>query len=54
MKHSTPIYTETISVKLTVAQAQRLCELAVAGRRTISQTLRIMLEPVLKTPSQAA
>lgn len=54
MKNSTPIYTETVSVKLTESQAQRLCELAQKGRRTISQTLRIMLEPVLKTPQPPA
>ena len=47
-------YTETVSCKLSPAEATRLCEIAAKGRRTISQTLRIMLEPVLKTPSQAA
>ena len=46
-------YTETVSCKLSLAEAQRLCELAQKGRRTISQTLRILLEPALKTPSQA-
>jgi hypothetical protein len=56
MKKSKPVpkYTETFSVRLTVAEAQRLCEMANAGRRTLSQTLRLLLEPVLKTPQQAA
>jgi len=42
-----PTYTETVSVRLAPAEAKRLYEMAVAGRRTLSQTLRILLEPLL-------
>ena len=56
MKKSKPVpqYTETFSVRLTAAEAQRVCELANTGRRTLSQTLRLLLEPVLTTPPQGA
>ena len=56
MKKSKPVptYTETFSVRLTVAEAKRLCDMAHAGRRTLSQTLRLLLEPALKAPQQAA
>jgi hypothetical protein len=56
MKKSKPVptYTETVSVRLTLAEAQRLCQMAAAGRRTLSQTLRIMLEPLLKAPPAAS
>jgi hypothetical protein len=53
-RNATRTYTATVSCKLTPAEAQRLCEIAAKGRRTVSQTLRIMLEPVLKTPEQPA
>jgi hypothetical protein len=55
MKKSRPVrtYTETLSVRLTPAEARRLGELSVAGRRTLSQTLRLLLEPLLKAPQQA-
>ena len=52
-KNPVPTYTETVSVRLTPAEARRLYEISAAGRRTLSQTLRIMLEPVLKTPQAA-
>ena len=48
-----PTFTETVSVRLTVHEAQRLRELSSTGRRTLSQTVRILLEPVLKNPPQA-
>jgi len=56
MKKSKPVpqYTETCSVRLTVAEAQRLYDMANDGRRTLSQTLRLLLEPVLKARQQTA
>ena len=53
-KNTVPTYTETFSVRLTPAEAQRVCEMANTGRRTLSQTLRLLLDPVLHTPQQAA
>ena len=53
-KNTVPTYTETFSVRLTPAEAQRVYELANSGRRTLSQTLRLLLEPALQTPQQAA
>jgi hypothetical protein len=49
MKKSRPVptYTETVSVRLTLAEAQRLGELTMAGHRTLSQTVRMLLEPLL-------
>ena len=54
MKKSKPVpnYTETVSVRLTVAEAQRLYDIANDGRRTLSQTLRLLLEPALHMPQQ--
>ena len=40
-------YTETISVRLTSLEAERLNLLASKGHRTISQTVRMLLEMVL-------
>ena len=45
---------KNVSVRLTPPEAQRLYQMAVAGRRTLSQTLRILLEPLLKAPQQGA
>ena len=53
-KHTCPTYTETFSVRLTPAEAQRVCEMANTGRRTLSQTLRLLLEPALHSPQQQA
>ena len=53
-KNAIRTYTETVSVRLTPPEAQRLYQMAVAGRRTLSQTLRILLEPPLKAPQQGA
>ena len=53
-KNTVPTYTETFSVRLTPAEAQRVCELANTGRRTLSQTLRLLLDPALHSPQQAA
>jgi hypothetical protein len=53
-KNTVRTYTETVSVRLTLAEAQRLSQMATSGRRTTSQTLRILLEPLLKTPATDA
>jgi hypothetical protein len=53
-KNTVRTFTETVSVRLTLAEAQRLYQLASTGRRTLSQTLRILLEPLLKTPPPPA
>lgn len=53
-KNTVPTFTETFSVRLTPADAQRVYELANTGNRTCSQTLRMLLEPVLKEPAQRA
>ncbi len=45
-----PVYTETISVRFTVAEAQRLYDLAATDRRTVSQTVRLLLEPLVGVP----
>jgi hypothetical protein len=52
-RHTVPTYTETLSVRLAPPEAQRVFQLAAAGHRTVSQTLRILLERILKTPPQS-
>jgi hypothetical protein len=47
-KNTARIYTETLSLRLTPAEAKRVFELSLAGRRTVSQTLRMLLEPALE------
>jgi hypothetical protein len=49
-----PTYTETISVRLSVPEAQRLYDLAATGRRTLSQTVRLLLESVLNAQGRAS
>jgi hypothetical protein len=39
--------TETLSVRLSPDEAKRVFELSVTGRRTVSQTLRMLLERAL-------
>ena len=53
-KNTVRNYTETLSVRLAPPEAQRVFQMAAAGRRTVSQTLRILLERILKTPPQQA
>jgi len=47
-KNIARIYTETLSLRLTPEEAKRVFELSITGRRTVSQTLRMLLEPALK------
>ena len=43
-----------VSVRFSDPDFRRLVVLANTGRRTLSQTLRLLLEPVLHTPQKAA
>jgi hypothetical protein len=49
-KNTVKTYTETLSVRLAPPEAQRVFQMAAAGHRTVSQTLRILLESILKKP----
>jgi hypothetical protein len=55
MKKNTPVELPfVVSVRFSDPDFRRLVVLANTGRRTLSQTLRLLLEPVLNVPPQAA
>ena len=55
MKKNTPVELPfVVSVRFSEPDFRRLVVLAQGGRRNVSQTLRLLLEPVLHTPPQAA
>lgn len=52
-KATAATYTETVSVRFTLGEAERLADIARTGRRTISQTVRMLLESALSAPRRA-
>jgi hypothetical protein len=55
MKKNTPVELPfVVSVRFSEPDFRRLVVLANTGRRTLSQTLRLLLESDLKTPQQAS
>ncbi len=52
-KATVATYTATVSVRLTPVEAERLDDVSRKGHRTVSQTVRMLLESALHAPRRA-